>query len=84
MYSRKVEHVYQLVLRTIEFLTQQKHANADATKNSDKNGAEDGDDTAAGEVRNPYRHEPIVQSTNVVCATENPWRRYIPPKLSSV
>ncbi|CAM9836427.1 unnamed protein product, partial [Hapterophycus canaliculatus] len=24
VYSRKVEHVYQLVLRTIDFLTQQK------------------------------------------------------------
>lgn len=47
VYSRKVEHVYQLVQSTIDFLTQQKqqkNANAGASKN--KNG----DDDMAGEV----------------------------------
>lgn len=49
VYSRKVEHVYQLVLRTIEFLTQQKHANANAAKHGNKNMAGDGDDDFAGD-----------------------------------
>lgn len=43
VYSRKVEHVYQLVLRTIEFLTQQRtHQSANA------HNAKDGDDDDAG------------------------------------
>jgi len=52
VYSRKVEHVYQLVQRTIDFLTQQKqqkanhnHANASKGKNGD-----DDDIAAGGEV----------------------------------
>lgn len=51
MYSRKVEHVYQLVLRTIDFLTQQKQQK-NANSNKNKNGddgiteAEVGHDTA--------------------------------------
>lgn len=42
--------MYQLVLRTIEFLTQQKHANANAAKHGNKNMAGDGDDDFAGDV----------------------------------
>lgn len=44
VYSRKVEHVYQLVLRTIDFLTQQKQQK-DANAKKSKNG----DDDIAGE-----------------------------------
>lgn len=49
MYSRKVEHVYQLVLRTIDFLTQQKQQkNANGNKN--KNADDDDDDITDREV----------------------------------
>ena len=60
VYSRKVEHVYQLVLRTIEFLTQQRtHQSANA------HNAKDGeDDDAGGEVgclgRVHYRLEALL------------------------
>lgn len=53
MYSRKVEHVYQLVQSTIDFLTQQKqqkNANASRSKNGD-------DDMAEGEVGHFYSHK---------------------------
>ncbi len=55
MYSRKVEHVYQLVQRTIDFLTQQKQqkANAAANTSKGKNGEDDDDMTAGGEVGHP-------------------------------
>lgn len=46
MYSRKVEHVYQLVLRTIEFLTQQKQQ-----KSANGSKVNSGDaDISGGEV----------------------------------
>lgn len=48
VYSRKVEHVYQLVQSTIDFLTQQKQQkNANANGSKSKNGD---DDTAGDEV----------------------------------
>lgn len=63
MYSRKVEHVYQLVHRTIEFLTQQKHATAG---NKSKDGTGDvNDDTSAGEVSLHYQF--IVAQTLHYC-----------------
>ncbi|CAN0463858.1 unnamed protein product, partial [Ectocarpus sp. 8 AP-2014] len=40
VYSRKVEHVYQLVQRTIDFLTQQKQQN---NSNAAKSKSGDGD-----------------------------------------
>ena len=43
VYSRKVEHVYQLVLRTIDFLTQQK-----SRESANAHNAESGDDNDAG------------------------------------
>lgn len=48
MYSRKVEHVYQLVLRTIDFLTQQKDKQ-DAKARSGNSG-DDNDISTGGEV----------------------------------
>ena len=48
VYSRKVEHVYQLVQSTIDFLTQQKQQkNANANASKSKNGD---DDTGGEEV----------------------------------
>eukprot|EP00903_Cladosiphon_okamuranus_P019919 g18306.t1 len=48
VYSRKVEHVYQLVQSTIDFLTQQKQQkSANANTSKSKNG--DDDDDMAGE-----------------------------------
>lgn len=43
VYSRKVEHVYQLVLRTIDFLAEQKQQKNAASK------GKNGDDDATGE-----------------------------------
>lgn len=43
VYSRKVEHVYQLVLRTIEFLTQQR-----THQSANSGNAKSGDDNDAG------------------------------------
>lgn len=42
VYSRKVEHVYQLVLRTIEFLTEQKQGNngAKQSQNTEEDGTQ--------------------------------------------
>ncbi|CAM9162341.1 unnamed protein product [Pylaiella littoralis] len=44
VYSRKVEHVYQLVLQTIDFLTQQKQQ-----KDANASKGNSGDDDIAGE-----------------------------------
>ncbi|CAN0212664.1 unnamed protein product, partial [Laminaria digitata] len=44
VYSRKVEHVYQLVLRTIDFLTQQR-----TRQSANAGNAKSGDDDDAGE-----------------------------------
>lgn len=53
VYSRKVEHVYQLVLRTIEFLTEQRQQKQAGASKGPKNG--DSDDTG-GEVRLAVAH----------------------------
>lgn len=51
MYSRKVEHVYQLVQRTIDFLTQQKQQNINNAAKSKSGDGDVGDDSIMGDVR---------------------------------
>lgn len=53
VYSRKVEHVYQLVLRTIEFLTEQKQGTNGAKQT--QNAEEDATQSPTEEVRGAQR-----------------------------
>ncbi|CAM9100993.1 unnamed protein product [Ectocarpus sp. 6 AP-2014] len=48
VYSRKVEHVYQLVQRTIDFLTQQKQQNNNNAAKSKSGDGDVGDDSMMG------------------------------------
>lgn len=59
VYSRKVEHVYQLVLRTIEFLTEQRQQKQANASTANKNG--DADDIVGGEVRLWYVCSEVVE-----------------------
>ena len=55
VYSRKVEHVYQLVQSTIDFLTQQKQQkNANANASKSKNGDDDMAGDEVGRSSEPF------------------------------